>query len=153
SLRAYDPEYSNNVEVGTKNMLASQRLQLNLAAFYTSVNNAQVPTLVLPDAITVTQNTGRMESMGIEMEAAARIVRNLSLWGNVATTHARYLNLNTAGEDGNVQLKGNRPVFTPEWTGFLGAQYTVPLGLSKQHQIQFGAYGKFIGQQYFTVEN
>lgn len=153
SLRPFDPEYSNNVEVGSKNMLWNQRLQLNLAAFYSRVNDAQVPTLILPDAITVTENTGRMESMGIELEATTRAARNLTLWGNAAFTHARYLDLNTAGEAGNVQLKGNQPVFTPEWTGFLGAQYTLRLGVSNRQQLQLGVYGKFIGQQYFTVEN
>ncbi|MEC3878292.1 TonB-dependent receptor [Parapedobacter sp. 10938] len=150
-LRPFDPEYSDNVEVGTKNRWFNRRLEVNVAAFYTRVHNAQVPTLVLPDAITVTQNTGRMESMGLEVEATARVVRNLSLWGNAAFTHARYLDLNTAGEEGNVQLKGNRPVFTPDWTGFLGAQYAWPIGTTQQ--LQLGVYGKFIGQQYFTVEN
>lgn len=151
SLRPFDPEYSDNVEIGAKNMLLDRRLEVNVAAFYTSVHDAQVPTLVLPDAITVTQNTGRMESMGLELEATARVVRNLSLWGNAAFTHARYLDLNTAGEEGNVQLKGNRPVFTPDWTGFLGAQYVLRIGTSQQ--LQVGVYGKFVGQQYFNVEN
>ncbi|SEK33935.1 TonB-dependent receptor [Parapedobacter koreensis] len=151
SLRPFDPEYSNNIEVGSKNVLLDQRLQLNLAVFYSRVNDAQVPTLVLPDAITVTQNTGRMESMGGELEATARVARHLSLWGNVAFTHARYLDLNTVGEGGNVQLEGNRPVFTPDWTAFLGGQYTIPL--AKRQQFQVGVYGKFVGQQYFTVEN
>lgn len=153
SLRAFDPEYSDNVEVGAKNLFWNQRLQLNLAAFYSRVSDAQVPTLVLPDAITVTENTGRMESMGIELEATARAARNLTLWGNAAFTHARYLDLNTAGDEGNVQLKGNQPVFTPEWTGFLGAQYALPLGVANDQQLQLGVYGKFVGQQYFTVEN
>ncbi|WP_257666378.1 TonB-dependent receptor [Parapedobacter tibetensis] len=152
-LRSFDPEYSNNFEIGSKNTFLDQRIQLNLAAFYTKVNDAQVPTLLLPDAITVTQNTGRMESMGVELEVAVRIVPNLSLWGNTAFTHARYLDLNTVGEDGNVQLEGNRPVFTPEWTGFLGGQYTIPLGMSGGQNIQLGVYGKFLGHQYFDVEN
>ncbi|MFB2119251.1 TonB-dependent receptor [Parapedobacter sp. 2B3] len=153
SLRAFDPEYSDNIEVGAKNAFLNRQLEVNVAAFYTRVHNAQVPTLVLPDAITVTQNTGRMASMGLELEATARVVRNVSLWSNVAFTRARYLDLNTAGEGGNVQLEGNRPVFTPDWTGFLGAQYVLPIGKSKQQQFQLGVYGKFIGQQYFNVEN
>lgn len=153
ALRPFDPEYSNNIEIGTKNNVWSQRLQFNLAAFFSSVRNAQVPTLVLPDAITMTQNTGRMNSMGGELEATARLTRHLSVWGNAAFTHARYQDLNTAGDGGNVQLKGNRPVFTPEWTGFLGAQYTIPFGGGNRQHIQLGAYGRFIGQQYFNVEN
>src|SRR5690606_12826242 len=151
SLRPFDPEYSDNVEIGAKNMLLDRRLEVNVAAFYTRVHDAQVPTLVLPDAITVTQNTGRMESMGLELEATARVVRNLSLWGNAAFTHARYLDLNTAGEEGNVQLKGNRPVFTPDWTGFLGAKDVLRIVTSEQ--IQVGVYGEFVVHQYFNVVN
>ncbi len=154
SLRPFDPEFSNNMEVGSKNLFLDRRLQLDVTAFYTSVNNAQVPTLILPDAITVTENTGRMESLGAEAEISARVVRNLTLWGSAAFTHAEYTDFNTVGEDGdNVQLKGNRPVYTPEWTGFLGAQYVVPLQARNRQQLQFGIYGKFIGQQYFVVEN
>ncbi len=153
SLRPFDPEYSNNVEVGSKNRFWDERLQVNAAVFYSSVNDAQVPTLLLPDAITVTQNTGRMVSMGVEVETEARVARNLSLWGNIGFTHAEYRDLNTVGEGDNVQLKGNKPVFTPDWTGFLGAQYTVPLGTSSQHRLDLGVYAKFVGQQYFNVEN
>ncbi|SFB79236.1 iron complex outermembrane recepter protein [Parapedobacter composti] len=150
-LRPFKPEYSDNIELGSKLMSWNQRLLLNVAAFYSRVHDAQVPVLLLPDAITVTQNTGRMESMGVELETEARVAPNLSLRGSAAFTHARYLNLHTAGQDGNVQLRGNRPVFTPEWTGFLGAQYAIPLW--GDQQLQLGVYGKFIGHQYFVVEN
>jgi len=154
SLRPFDPEFSNNVEVGSKNLFLDRRLQLDVTAFYTHVNNAQVPTLLLPDAITVTENTGQMESMGAEVEVAARVVRNLTLWGSAAFTHAEYTDFNTVGENGdNIQLKGNRPVYTPEWTGFLGAQYVIPLQPRNKQHLQLGVYGKFIGQQYFVVDN
>lgn len=152
SLRVFDPEYSNNIEFGSKNRFLN-RIQLNVAAFYTRVNQVQVPTLVLPDAITVTQNTGRMKSMGLEMELVAHIVKNLSLLGSGGLTHARYLDLNTASEDGNIQLKGKKPVFTPNWTGSLGAEYVVPIGAIDGNKFQIGLYGKFVGQQYFVVEN
>src|SRR5690606_16755077 len=154
SLLPFDPEFSNNWEVGSKNFFFDQRLQLDVAAFYTNVSNVQVPTLILPDAITVTENTGRMASYGAEVEAAARVVRNLTLWGSAAFTHAEYTDFNTVDGDGNsVQLKGNRPVYTPDWTGFLGAQYVIPLQQRGQQQLQLGVYGKFIGQQYFVVDN
>ena len=155
TLLPFDPEFSNNWEIGSKNFFFDQRLQLDVAAFYTNVRNVQVPTLILPDAITVTENTGRMASFGAELEVAARVVRNLTLWGSAAFTHAEYTDFNTAGgeDGGNVQLKGNRPVYTPDWTGFIGAQYVIPLQRSNQHQLQLGVYGKFIGQQYFVVDN
>lgn len=153
SLRAFAPEYSDNIELGAKQLFFNRRLSVDLSLFYTRLTDAQVPTLVLPDAITVTRNTGKMESLGAELEVSARPIRPLSVWGSAGFTRARYLDLNTAGEGGNVQLSGNRPVFTPDWTGFIGARYTVTLGNSGRQRIELGAYGKFIGQQYFTVEN
>ena len=70
-LYEYKPEYSNNIEIGIKNQWFQNRLRVNLAAFYTTINDAQVPTLVLPDAITVTRNAGKLSSKGIELEMAA----------------------------------------------------------------------------------
>jgi iron complex outermembrane receptor protein len=61
-LHAFRPEYSNNIEAGSKNLWWDNRLLLNLAVFYTTLTNAQVPTLVLPDAVTITRNTGRLRS-------------------------------------------------------------------------------------------
>jgi iron complex outermembrane receptor protein len=54
-LYPYKPEYSNNIEIGSKNSFWNNRIRLNVAAFLTYVTNAQVPTLILPDAITITR--------------------------------------------------------------------------------------------------
>src|SRR5579859_868794 len=53
-LYPYQPEYSNNIEIGIKNTWWDHRLELNATAFLSHVNDAQVPTLILPSAITVT---------------------------------------------------------------------------------------------------
>ena len=50
-LLGYLPEYSNNFETGIKNNWLGNKLILNLALFYTRVIDAQVPSLILPDAI------------------------------------------------------------------------------------------------------
>ncbi|HRH61002.1 MAG TPA: TonB-dependent receptor, partial [Chitinophagaceae bacterium] len=70
-LYPYKPEYSNNFEAGIKNNFLNNHLRANIAVFYTSVTDAQTPTLILPDAITVTKNTGKLNSKGIEGEFAA----------------------------------------------------------------------------------
>ncbi len=149
-LLPFSPEFSDNIEIGTKNRFINNRLQLNLAAFFSQVNDAQVPTLIMPDAITVTQNTGRMESKGLEMEVSSRLLPNLDVWYNAAYTHARYTDLRLAGEEENVQFSGNRPVFTPEWTSSLGVQYAYFIG---KHRIQVGGQWKYMGHQYFDVAN
>ena len=64
-LYPYKPEYSNNIEAGIKNSFFNDRLQLNITAFYTLVNDAQVPTLILPEAITVTKNTGKLKAKAL----------------------------------------------------------------------------------------
>jgi len=60
-LVGYLPEYSNNFETGIKNNWLSNKLILNIALFYTKVTDAQVPSLILPDAITITKNTGQLK--------------------------------------------------------------------------------------------
>ncbi|MES1222833.1 MAG: TonB-dependent receptor, partial [Bacteroidota bacterium] len=67
-LYKFKPEYSNNYEAGIKNTFLKNRFRVNLTFFYSTINDAQVPTLVLPDAITVTKNAGKLESKGVELE-------------------------------------------------------------------------------------
>lgn len=153
SLRPFAPEYSNNLELGSKNKLWNHRLEINTAVFYSRLTNVQTPTLLLPDAITVTQNTGKVRSMGLEFEARGRITPSLSAWGSAAFVRAEYLNMNMAHGNENIQFKGNRPVFTPTYTGFLGLRYEIPLGPIENNGFQLGIYSKFIGKQYFNADN
>lgn len=67
-LIGYLPEHSNNYEAGIKNTFLNNTLKLNIALFYIHVKDAQVPTLVLPDAITIIKNTGVLNSKGVEAE-------------------------------------------------------------------------------------
>lgn len=152
-LYPYDPEYSNNFEAGIKNLFAEGRVRLNFAAFYTKVTGAQVPTLILPEAITVTRNAGELESKGLELELAATPARGLELTVNTGYTDARYTDLKVPENGEVVSLDGNRQVFTPEMTSMLAAQYTWDLG-GRQH-IQLKARGEwhYIGTQYFDLAN
>ncbi|HET7119588.1 MAG TPA: TonB-dependent receptor, partial [Hanamia sp.] len=67
-LYKFKPEHSNNLEAGTKNVFFNNKLILNASLFYTIVSDVQVPTLVLPDAVTITKNTGKLTSKGAELE-------------------------------------------------------------------------------------
>src|SRR3546814_4537932 len=44
---------------------------------YMRVTDAQVPTLILPEAFTITRNVGELESKGLELEVAATPVNGL----------------------------------------------------------------------------
>ena len=152
-LYAYKPEYSNNYEAGSKNTFLDHHLRLNLAAFYTLVTDAQVPTLILPDAITITRNAGRMKSYGAEMELAAKPVNGLQVDYNFGYTHARYTDLILSSNGTAVNLQGNHQIFTPDITSMLGLQYSYNLGASKKTRLIIHGDWRYIGDQYFDLGN
>lgn len=152
-LYPYKPEYSNNIEAGIKNSFFDNRLFLNITAFYTRVNDAQVPTLVLPDAITVTRNAGKLESKGLEIEMSAVPAKGLQVDYNIGYTDAVYKKLKLAQYGSAVDLDGKKQIFTPNTTSMLAAQYG--FDICKKHTIKFIARGEWIaiGKQYFDLSN
>ena len=128
-LYAYRPEFSNNFELGWKLSLFRNLLKINLTAFYSTIRDAQEPTLVLPDAITVTRNAGKLNSKGLEAEIATTPVKGLELNYNFGYTHARFDDLKLSQNGSVVDLSGKHQVFTPDMTSMLAAQYSYPLGL------------------------
>lgn len=147
-LYEYKPEYSNNFEVGIKNALLDNRLQLNVSAFYVKVDDAQVPTLVLPQAITVTRNAGELTSKGVELEVSAVPVNGLQVDYNFGYTDATYNTLNLSGDD----KKGNRQIFTPKVTSMLAAQYSYSIGAKGLKLVARGEW-MYLGEQYFDLAN
>lgn len=150
-LYAYKPEYSDNYEIGSKNTFFDKKLRLNVAAFYTLVNNAQVPTLILPDAITVTKNAGKMHSKGVEAELAATLLKGLDIDYNFGYTHARYTDLAVSSNGSVVNLKGNKQVYTPDITSMLALQYAYQL--AKNTHLIARSEWKYIGNEYFDLAN
>ena len=152
-LYPYHPEYSNNIEVGSKNSFLNDRLRLNVTIFVTHVNNAQVPTLILPDAITITKNTGGLTSKGAEMELLFKPVKGLQVDFNVGYTDATYNSLKVSQNGQSVDLAGKKQIFTPDVTSMLALQYSYLI--STKQQIKLVARGEwfYLGQRYFDLAN
>ncbi|TKK65682.1 TonB-dependent receptor [Ilyomonas limi] len=150
-LYAFKPEYSSNIEAGIKNSLFNHRLLLNITAFYTTVTDAQVPTLILPDAVTITRNTGKLTSKGLEAEVNAVITKGLTTDYSFGYTNALYDNLKISSNGGELNLKGNRQVFTPNTTSMLALQYSFAAGTKTTFAIR-GEW-KWLGKQYFDLAN
>ena len=150
-LLGYLPEYSNNFETGIKNNWLNNKLILNLALFYTKVTDAQVPNLILPDAITITKNTGQLSSKGVEAELMLIPTKGLLLQYSFGATSASYDKLEIASQGASVNLAGKRPIFTPSSTSLLAAQYSYPV--SSELQIMLRAEWKNIGTTYFDLAN
>jgi len=153
ALYSFKPEFSNNFEAGIKNNFFANRLLLNVTAFYTTVTNAQVPTLILPDAVTITRNTGKLTSKGIEAEINSTPARGFEINYSFGYTDAKYNRLKVGGNGSEADLKGNRQIFTPDFTSMLAAQYSV--ALCKKQDINFILRGewKYLGTQYFDLAN
>ena len=151
ALYPFKPEFSNNIEIGIKNSFLDNKLLWNLAGFYTAIINAQVPTLVLPDAVTITKNTGRLNSRGVETEIMAMPFTGLRLSYSFGYTDARYKNLKIAVNGSEADLKGKQQLFTPEVTSMLAAQYEYKIKNSVS--LLAGGEWYYIGTQYFDLAN
>jgi iron complex outermembrane receptor protein len=152
-LYPYKPEYSNNIEIGVKNMLFNNRLRVNAVVFLTYVDDAQVPTLILPDAITVTRNTGSLTSKGVELELSAKPAKGFQLDYNAGYTDAEYKSLKVASNGQTVDLDGKKQIFTPDITSMLALQYSY--NISEKHQLQLTARAEwfYFGERYFDLAN
>jgi iron complex outermembrane receptor protein len=127
----YAPEKIKTWEIGSKNRFLDNRLELNLAAYYSDYTDQQVSTysFVEGEAVQLTQNAGSSHIYGIESDVTYRS----SLLGTLGLTanwmHARYTdflsipepNNPLADTSSNVQLSGNTPPQSPTWT--LGASW------------------------------
>ena len=152
-LFAYRPEYSNNIEVGIKNTLYNNKLLLNITLFYTNVKNSQVPTLILPDAITVIRNTGIMNSKGAEIELSTTAIKNLAVEYNMGYTDAAYKSLKISQNGNEVDLNGKKQIFTPAYTNALGVQYNYPINKIKPAFLYVRVEWMALGKQYFDFAN
>ncbi|WP_316847470.1 TonB-dependent receptor [Pedobacter psychrodurus] len=152
-LDTYKPEYSNNFEIGSKNTFFDQRLSANIAAFYVNITDAQIPVLILPDALTTTRNAGKLVSKGIELELSARPVKGLSIDYNFGYTDASYKALNVSKGGETVDLTGNKQIYTPETTSMFALQYSYEI--DKRTKLNAIARGEwlFTGNQFYDLSN
>lgn len=149
-LFSYKPEYSSNIEVGTKHYFLNNKVMVNLALFYVRVTDVQVPTLVLPDAFTITRNAGELTSKGVDLQLSATPVKNLQLDYNFGVNDATYQTLKLAQGENEVDLKGNKQIFTPAFTSMTAVQYGYSFGA-----VKVSARGEWmlLGKQYFDLPN
>jgi iron complex outermembrane receptor protein len=152
-LFAYDPEFSDNIELGWKFQGWKNRLRFNAALFYTRVQDAQVPTLVLPDAFTVIRNAGSLNSQGFEWELTVLPLKGLEIQYNAGWLRSSYQTLRLSQNGQEVNYDGNKQVFSPASTSLVMAQYGLPIGVGKQWYLT--VRGEWIrnGKQYFDLAN
>ncbi|MGA9652001.1 TonB-dependent receptor [Pedobacter sp.] len=151
----YQPEHSDNYEIGWKNMFFQNRLKLNLTAFYLQQHNQQISTAM--DGINaLILNVGEMHNKGLELELTALPVKGLQVDWNASYSNARYRSLLLYSNDAQavVDFRGDQPINTPPVSSMLAAQYTYGFARSKQHLSVYlrGEY-RYLGKYYFDFIN
>lgn len=122
AAREIDPETAWDYELGLKSLWYGNRLQLNIAGFYTSYKDLQVTQFKTVDnfGIFETSNAGTATLSGLEGELILNATESLELSGNYAWLDARYDNFNDVqGRD----FSGNRLRQAPEHSVNLNARY------------------------------
>ena len=149
-LSAYNPEFSNMFEAGIKGKDKNNQFRYAIAFFYNKVMDIQTPLLVLPDAVTIIQNAGEMNAWGLEGEMEVKLAKGLSLQYSGGLTSAKYAVLGVVSNGAQVDLSGNKQVFTPSTTNYFATQYQTSIAA---HELMFRLEYNHTGKQFFDLAN
>ena len=126
----FDPEYSNNYELGYKTQTWGNRFSFSASAFFIQWQNLQFFNLVAPGTYS-RDNVGDAQSAGVELETSIIPAKGLQLDASVGINQAEYkdfelrrLNFGT-GQEYGIPIGGNKLSNAPAHTIFIGAQYTI----------------------------
>ena len=154
--QTFDPEYSNNYEIGYKTFLAGNKLSIGASAFLIQWQNLQFFNLVAPFTY-ARENVGDAQSSGVELEISAIPVKGLTIDGSFGINQTEYkdfdlkrVNFFTAVET-ITPIGGNKLSNAPSHTIFLGAQYEVEIA-PKLKAVVRGEV-RNIGSYYTDIQN
>lgn len=152
----YNPEYTNNYEVGIKTQWWNNRLRANMSLFYIEWKDQVVSGIDSKTMSFIYINAGEVKSKGIEYEMTLLPFSGLQLDWNFAYTDAVYkkLPLFDFVTRKTVDKSGNTPIQTPRFSTMLSAQYKRPLTiLSTPIYALIRMEYKHTGSQYFNLAN
>jgi iron complex outermembrane receptor protein len=154
--QTFDPEYSNNYEIGYKSFLLNKKLSIGASAFLIQWKDLQFYNLVAPFTY-ARENVGDAQSMGLELEVSAIPAKGLQLDGSFGINPTEYngfdlkrVNFGT-GVETTTAIGGNRLSNAPSHTIFLGAQYEY--AINKKLKAVIRGEIRNLGSQYTDIQN
>lgn len=154
--QTFDPEYSNNYEVGYKTYLANNKLSIGASAFLIQWKDLQFFNLVAPFTY-ARENVGDAQSSGVELEISAIPIKGLQLDGSFGLNITEYkgfdlkrVNFGT-GVETTTPIGGNTLSNAPSHTIFFGAQYEY--AISKKLKAVVRGEVRNIGSHYTDIQN
>ena len=127
--RSYDPESSNNYEIGLKSTWADGRVLTTLAAYYIRWKD-QIVRAIGEGGALLNTNAGQTTSKGFEAEMMAQLSANWDLRAGLSYNDSKYDEYTLAilaaiGQD--PVLDGAPLQYAPDWTGNVSLGYTLPM--------------------------
>ncbi|MEM9996274.1 MAG: TonB-dependent receptor, partial [Bacteroidota bacterium] len=129
----FDPEYSDNIEVGLKARVGD-RLYAAATGFLISWTDLQFFNLIAPPFTFARENVGDARSQGVELELAAVPFERLRLDATLSLTDTEYDGFVLQRLDPETfepisdDISGNRLANAPGRTAFVGAELRQPIG-------------------------
>ncbi|SEC00647.1 iron complex outermembrane recepter protein [Tenacibaculum sp. MAR_2009_124] len=130
--REYQAETSDNYELGFKSSWWNNRFILNIAAFYTSLNNQQQYGLQLapPNIILGNYNYNRSNIKGFEVDMKLRASKYLDIIASYGAVDASIKEAGSAGDTDRTPFNGVRTPFVPQDSFNISLQSNVPVSES-----------------------
>lgn len=119
---SFDETTAINYEVGLKGKVTSD-LSMLLAMFYTEYTDLALPFSDPTSGggfVTIVENAGESEAMGVEVEASWQVTDNFSIRSAIGFIDAEI----TQVDSGVIGIgEGDTPALTPEWTVMIAPSY------------------------------
>ena len=154
--QTFDPEFSNNYELGYKAFLLDKKLSVGASAFLIQWKDLQFYNLVAPFTY-ARENVGDAQSAGFELEITAIPAKGLQLDGSFGYNPTEYKGFNLkrvnygTGVETTTAIGGNQLSNAPNHTLFLGGQYEHPV--SNTLKLVVRGELRNLGAQYTDIQN
>ncbi|OYQ34305.1 TonB-dependent receptor [Niveispirillum lacus] len=136
STTPFGPETVDSYEAGIKSALLENRLQVNLAGYVSDYSDLQqnttIPTTIGTGNETIVTNVGSAKIKGIELDVTARISYAFKVTASLGIQDSKFSGFitsapNAAGRLVRFDYSDVKMIYSPDLTGSLTAEYTVPL--------------------------
>lgn len=143
---SYEPEFSNNLEIGYKSAFLDNRISFSAALFYIHWVNMQLDMNPEP-GYWIIDNVGNVNSRGVEAEFSIVPLRGMQIDASFGWSNARYGDFYYLGKN----IKGNRAILAPETTSMIGVQQS--FRVKKDWHFTVRSDWRRMGNHYFDLIN
>jgi iron complex outermembrane receptor protein len=148
SKNSFGPEKSLDYELGVKSDWLQHRVALDADLFYIDWRHQQLDVPTGEPSVYFTDNVGKSQTKGAELEATIRPLENWDIFGGIGYTNAQFRQYT---QTNGVSANGHQLPFAPTITWNVGSQYTLQLRPSLKSWIRAEVLGT--GRYFYDASN